>query len=471
MELGEYSPDAHGFIDYLFDTHGNKVRYARDADRFYVYDGARWEPSNGQHIEMKSLVQRVSRKIAVEGTGKTANIIAKLGKDSTGVTKLVNGIKNDQRFWASSADFSAKPHLLNFRDCTLDLREAIRDEGGIPDFDSGIHPHDPSDMLDSVLPVKYTPHMLWGAEGDTPLWDSLLEHLSGGNESIRENLTDALAYSLYGSNPEQYIVFLVGEPNTGKSAMLELMADFTGSLGGFGKIELVTATRGGFGEHDSLRSALRGKRFVMLGEASAKIKLDEGKLKDLTGSAWVPTRELGKEQVNSRVTWTLFAATNELPALPATMDDAVARRMWIFELPAKQISSRERDVHLAEKIIRQEKQAVVNKLAWRALELFSGARRLERCAACIEALDTYRADYDTVTEFCREYLMTDETSRVPYAELHEAYTSFCRRHSYSSETRRKFIKRISEVMHCERDSAHSTMKGISLAADAPTFMF
>jgi P4 family phage/plasmid primase-like protien len=452
-------------------VHGHKVRADDPTAR-----GGVWEPSNGRHIEFKALVQEVAKDIAVSGTGETAQAIAKLGKDSTGINKLVSSIMNDARIWCYAKDFSAKPWLLNFTDGTLDLTGEMVDEPTeddpfpIPHY--GFRKADPEDMLDSILPVRYNPFGKDTPEWDTPHWDRLIDHMCAGQEDLKNNLLDALAYSLYGANPEQYMVFLVGEPNIGKTQVLELMAEFTGSLGGFGKIELITSTRGGFGEHDSLRSSLRGKRFVMLGEASAKIRLDEGKLKDLTGSAWVPTRELGKEQVNTRVTWTLFAATNELPALPNTMDDAIARRMWIFDLPGKQIPSEERDTDLTAKILSYERSAVVNKLAWRAWEIFSKTRKLERSEACIQALDSYRSDYDTVSEFCQESLFADETARTSYNELHEAYLQFTRKHAYSPETKRKFIKRVEEVMHAQRDSAHSSMKGVSLAhAEESAFSF
>jgi P4 family phage/plasmid primase-like protien len=490
MDLGMYTPDAHGFVDYFYDLHGSRVKYARDADRFYIYEytdvhghkvhhsaperrGGLWEPSNGRHVEFKSLVQQVAKSVAVEGTGETAVAIAKLGKDSTGINKLVSSIMNDSRIWCYAKDFSANPYLLNFTDGTLDLTGEVQeqrdDSGEEPAPHYGFRASAPEDMLDSMLPVRYNPYGRDTPDWDTPNWDKLIDHMCAGQEDLKDNLIDALAYSLCGANPEQYIVFLVGEPNIGKTQVLELMAEFTGSLGGFGKIELITSTRGGFGEHDSLRGSLRGKRFVMLGEASAKIRLDEGKLKDLTGSAWVPTRELGKEQVNTRVTWTLYAATNELPALPNTMDDAVARRMWIFDLPGRQLDAKERDTELTAKITNYERGAVINKLAWRAWELFAKHRKLERCEACIRALDTYRSDYDTVSEFCNEHLFADEHNRVSYNDLHEAYLQFTRKHAYSPETKRKFIKRVEEIMSAERDSAHSTMKGISLVSEAPVF--
>lgn len=476
-----YTPDAHGFVDYFYDQHGQEVRYALDADRFYIYErvdahghpaasaadarGGLWVPGNGKHVEIKSLVQSVARDIAINGTGDTAKAIRKLGQDSTGINKLVNSLSNDRRIWCQSRDFSAKPHLLNFRDGTLDLSKYSADDAEDPEH--GLRAADPADMLDSMLPVRYRPYLKDTPAWDTPNWDKLLDHMCDGRESLKENLLDALAYSLYGGNPEQYMVFLVGEPRIGKTQLLELMAEFSGSLGGFGKIELITLTRGGFGEHDSVRSALRGKRFVMLGEANAKIKLDEGKLKDLTGSAWVPTRELGKEQVNTRVTWTLFAATNELPALPNTMDEAVARRLWIFELPGKQLSSRDADRELPKRILEYEMSAVVNKLVFRAHELFSGRRKLERCSDCIQALDNYRQDYDTVSEFCRECLIPDESARVSYNDLHEAYLTFARKHAYSPEGKRKFLKRVEEIMFAKRDSSNCQVKGVQLVYGEP----
>jgi P4 family phage/plasmid primase-like protien len=469
LELESYTKDAHGFADYFLSLYRDVVRYARDADRFYLYDGRQWRPDTGRHLEMRSKVQELSSRISKEGVGKAAVALAKLGDSSTGVNKLVQTLANMPEIWVESSEFGTQPQMLNFMDCTLDVTRGQFDPvTGDYDPFANVHSHTQADMLDSVLPVDYKPELAGTPAWDTPLWDKLVGHMCDHNPDLIDNLEDALAYGLYGSNPEQYMVFLVGAPNIGKTQILELMVEFAGSLGGYGKIELVTSTHGYSGEHDSLRGALRGKRFIMLGEASAKIKLSEGKVKDLTGSSWVPTRELGKEQVNTRVTWTLYAATNELPALPSTMDDAIARRMWIFDLPGKQVSSKDRDTSLTAKILKYERDAVVNKLAIRLQRMFEGGTcKVTRAAACIHALDTYRSDYDTISEFCQNVVIQDATGRVSYNDLHEAYLMYCRKHAYAQETKRRFLKRVAEIMAAERDSSNSRMKGIALAYSAP----
>lgn len=469
--MSRYTPDAAGFTDFLLEHHGAKIRYVPEDDRFYKYDEARgmWHPGTRQQVEIGSVILETYRflyKYAETFSDRDAAKLAKFASSTPGNRAVVSMLKNDRRTWASFKAFiDASPYMVNFSDCTVDL--SVPAYG--PDWEAeyNVRKHSPEYKLTHVIKSPYEP-FADHSYSTTPLWTSVLSHMCGGSADMMKNLEEALAYGMIGENPEQYAVFLVGAPNTGKTQTLEIVTELLGDLGGHGKIELITSSKGYGSEHDSLRASLRGKRFVMLGETGAKFRLDDIKFKDLTGSKSVPTRRLGQEQVDTPVTWTLYAATNELPELSSGgMDDATARRLWIFDLPGQQLTEDERDVHLTAKIIRQEGTHILNRLAVLASALMSSG--VKRGQHSIDALDRYRSDYDSVKLFCQDQLTHQDGGYVTYNDLYAQYTDFCKKQGMGHVSRRVLPKQCAEFMEVQRDIPHSRLRNVAIAYGAPSW--
>ena len=473
-DFSVYTPDPSGFANYLVDVHGDRLRYAKDINRFYKYTGTHWQECTGANVEIDSTVNAMARYIrenlppqpdkdSPEYYAWHVQVsFIKLAGGATGTSGIISKMKADSRIWCHLNDFATKPYLINFRNGTVNVREPWMDDEG--DIEVYFHPHDPKDMIATVLTHNYPEYSM----PDTPLWTDMLMHMCGGDPEYALSLEHALAYGLLGENPEQLMVFLVGEPNIGKTQVLEIVADLAGSLGGHGKVELIQWTRGT--EHDSVRADLRGKHFVMLGETSHKLHLDEMKFKDLTGARYIPTRKLGQEPVPTKVTWTLYCATNELPEVPGEMDDAIARRLWIFPLPGKQIPKSQRDSNLTTRILREEGAAILYRLVRHLSEWYAFGNTPEQHVASLRARDNYQADANTVAEFARVALHEQEGGWVSYDDLNIAYSEFCKKRSIRPVSRRQLPKRIEEVMiTVERDSNHSRLKGVGLAYEAPSW--
>lgn len=468
-----YTPDSLGFSDYLIDSHQSRLRYTTDTGRFYKYTGTHWLECNGSNVEIGKTVNVAGRYLRGSLPPKPEKddpdfyawnvqaVFIKLAGSAAGTSSVISKMKEDDRIWCHLNDFANRPYKVNFRNGTVDVREPWLSDEDEPEF--YFHAHNPKDMLATVLSNPYpefeTP--------DTPLWTGMLMHMCGDDPEYALSLERALAYGLLGENPEQLMVFLVGEANIGKTQVLEVMTELAGSLGGHGKVDLIQYSR--TGEHDSVRADLRGKHFVMLGETSHRLKLDEMKFKDLTGASYIPTRKLGQEPVSTRVTWTLYCATNELPEVPGEMDDAIARRLWIFTLPGKQIPKAERDTGLTQKIIQQEGAAILYRLARHLSEWYACGKRPEPHIRSTQALDGYRSESNTVAEFARAYIREEEGCWVSYDDLNTAYAEFCKKRSLLGVSRRMLPKKLSQVMMCDRDSSNSRLKGVSLSFEAPSW--
>lgn len=475
----DHGPDALGFAELMTASHGSRIRYATDINRFYKYDGKVWRQCNAQNVGIPEIIHKASRHLARERDRIcpvkpddthpyyirwiVLDAFARLGGSAQGTASVITQLKDQPSVQCVLNDFAHNPDLLNFRNGTLHLTlpRTITDDGGYEIEEANFRKHDPADMLATMLERDYPEF----SSPVTPKWDALLMHMCDGDESFALNLEQALAYGLYGANPEQFMVFLIGDSNIGKTQVLEIVTELAGSLGGHGKIELIRKVSGQ--EHDSVRADLRGKRFVMLGESSHRLKLDDVKFKDLTGSQVLPTRKLGQEPVDTRVTWTMYAATNELPEVPGDMDDAILRRLWVFQLPGKQVT--ERDTRLAQKIIADEGEAILYKMAQHLCDWFGNGNEIEQHDKCQMARLTYQQSSDTVAEFC-EAMMRPGEGFVSYDDVHKAYVTFCRDRGLSQVSRRALPKRVEAVAGCERDSAHCRFRNVSLIFEAPSWI-
>jgi P4 family phage/plasmid primase-like protien len=470
----KYTPDPWGFARFIADAHSSRLRYALDTDRFYKYTGARWEEVSPSNTEIGTLINRMALYIGEnlppkpdkDEPGYYAHSVqvafVKLAGTAGGTASIISKLKEDDRIWCHFNDFASQPYLINFSDCTVNVHEPW--VGGEDDEeDYYMHAHNPADMLATVLKYPYPAY----TRPETPLWDNLLMHMCDYDVSLKESLQDALAYGLLGENPEQMMVFLVGEAGIGKTQALEIMTELAGSLGGHAKIDLIQSNYGQ--EHDSLRSELRGKHIVLLGETSHRLKLDETKFKDLTGSTYMPTRKLGQQPVATKVTWTLYCATNEMPEVRGEMDESVSRRMWIFELPGKTIPAGDRDPALTRKIVEQEGPAILYKLVKRLSEWYGTGNHPVLHIKSVMALDAYREESNTVSEFAKECLHLQDRSFVTYAALQEAYVNFCQKRRLSTVSKRQLIKGVSEAMQQERDSKHCLIRGIAMTYEAPAW--
>lgn len=478
----DYAPDALGFAELLVAVHPDKLRYAVDINRFYKYDGIAWRQCNQQNVGIGEVIDNVSRHFAVKrdkiGLKKPKDdnpeytrwmrfdTYATIGGSSRSTSEVITKLKDRPEIRCHLNDFSQKPYLLNFRNGTLHLNASrvVEVDGELVE-EANFRRHDPKDMLATVLDRDYQEY----GNGYAPLWDSLLMHMCGGDKSLARNLEEALAYGLYGANPEQLMVFVVGDASIGKTQLLEIVAELAGTLGGHGKIELIRKVSGQ--EHDSIRADLRGKHFVMLGESSLKLKLDDLKFKDLIGSRSLPTRKLGQEPVDTRVTWTLYAATNELPEISGEMDDAVARRLWVFNLPGKQIPKAERDTHLTEKIVESEGEMILYRMARHLSEWFGPDQKpVQQHIQCTMALDNYRTESDTVSEFIQAQMRSENGTTVTYDEVHKAYMEFCKARGLSPVSRKFLPRRIEQITGWERDSSNCRFRNAALAYEAPSWV-
>ena len=272
------------------------------------------------------------------------------------------------------------PEWLNTLSGTIDLRSGL------------VKPWDPADMITYCLDARVQ------AGAPCPLFWNLVLRACGGKQHIAEYLVKVLGYSMLGENPEQLIFFLQGPTASGKTALLNVVTRLLGPLAHNSTSELIMVTKNG--RNARSENSIRGRRLVTITETSGWLVIEEAQLKRLTGDRDISVdRHYALEQLPTVVSWLIIVATNEMPVL-ANPDGAIHRRVMIIPM-GQTIPEHERDLHLTDRILAEERDGVLSLLAWGAHEVLSG--RFEPPVEVRIASDSYWWRQDTVGRFLAEF--------------------------------------------------------------------
>jgi P4 family phage/plasmid primase-like protien len=349
-------------------------------------------------------------------TDRVGTVVKKLSTRSM-QRDILGQVASHQGIMIRLEEHQGRRNVLNFANCTAAL-----------DADAWWE-HNPADLITHCLPWNYNPqaacpqflHLVWkmtGPDGDQ----------SPAHRELYEFVLSVLGYCLIYGNPAQLVFFLTGPTKTGKTTVVEIVAELLGEqLAHKSKPVLVTVSRSG-DTHDSVRYSIRGRRLVYVDETEAKMRIDVSALKDLSGAGSVPVRKMrGSTEVPTPVTWAMVIPTNQMPSMVGG-DDSVAERLVQILCGGETIPVEQRDPGLKAKIIAAEAEGILALLAGYARQYYT--RGLSQPEAVRAASAKYMAAQDTVGGFRADQCTAVPLPRQQYAwavrsELFAAYEDWC----------------------------------------------
>jgi putative DNA primase/helicase len=171
--------------------------------------------------------------------------------------------------------------------------------------------------------------------------------------AVRRWMQKFMGYCLTGSTEEEKFVIAYGPGGSGKGTFFETIAaaisDYKATL----SIDTLLATAYVTdGQRPTPEFAkLPGKRYVLSSESNPNRRLDEAKVKLLTGGDTLTARHLNAEPFEFCPSFKLILQTNHLPAISDAMDKGIRRRLVIVPFTA-QIENR--DTKLKQKLLQPE---------------------------------------------------------------------------------------------------------------------
>lgn len=423
---------------------GGRIRYVHKWSRWVVYQDGRWVLDTGDALVTEAARQLAAGmfKVAAAHDGQARDDLWKWARHSetaSAIAAMIRLARGIDGVLVDHALLDANPWILNVRNGTVDLRTGH------------LRSHDPADLLTMQAPVDFDPSAV------APLWDRCLERWQPDG-SVRDFLQRAAGSGVAGVPVERFFVSH-GDGGNGKSKFFGAIAKVLGPYYAIPHKSLLVQQR--HEQHDTVRADLFRTRLLVGAETDEGARLDEAKVKDLTGGEEIKGRRMREDLWAFSPSWSLFLHTNHRPRVRDTTE-SIWRRVrlipWTVTIP-----ERERDDALAEKLA-AEASGILNWLIDGCIQW--QRRGFDEPASITEATAAWRDEEDVVGRWLQDCTIPGSTLSAPAAALRESFEQWC----HANGERALSAKALgSELKHRGYDSAQidrrRTWLGLGLTTD------
>lgn len=404
-------------------VYGGNIKYLPEKGKgaaWVIWDGKKWSACYESRLYNNvSDIMELSQKAVLEydtradGKNKLYNFLV----NSCNQGKIDACIRRAKGlFEGSMTEFDNDGYLLNVQNGIIDLRTGE------------LLPHDRERLCSKICRAEYKPELM----GCPSLWTETLERVIPDKEE-RRYLQKWAGYMLIGSAPEEKLLFLYGEGGSGKGTFANTLGHMLGDYAETVDIEIFLASRndghaGGAAASPEI-AKLAGVRVAMAAESGIGRKMNDAKVKNMTGRDDITARFLYGQPFTFSPVVKFVLQSNYLPAVHDSTDTGIRRRLVIA--PFMENFEDCRDVLLKEKLKEPENLAAVlawcveGCLLWQKEGLGKEPERYRRAA------NTFYKESDTLQQFIDDECITGEPgskTRVKVNEFLERYTSWLGEH-------------------------------------------
>jgi P4 family phage/plasmid primase-like protien len=384
----------------------DRVRYAEDLRRWYVWDGRRWAPDR-EALRVVELTKYVVDDVRRQGLVDVEHAAdwARWATQSESLARrraTVDGAASEPGITTTSESFDRDPDLLVVRNGTVDLRTGQ------------LRPSRPNDLCSQLAEVRYD------ADATYERWAEHVAFVCAGDEELQRYLARAVGYSLTGGVGARKFFFLEGKGTNGKNAFIEPIMMMLGTYAQTAAPSLLTGTED---QHPAVLADLLGARLVFVDETKKDKALNTERIKALTGSRLIKAAFKHKDYFDFEARFKLWIAGNGRPKMNDESDGVWKRLNRVVCRgvvdPARQID-RYGDV-----LYQQEASGILN---WALAGLVDYQRNGLATPRSVElAVEEYRHDENYVQQFAEEFLDVtgDQEDRLTSNELYVRYQLWC----------------------------------------------
>ncbi len=360
-------------------------RYVAAWGRWLVWDGQRWRTEDT--LAATDLIRSVCRQTAVRADNP--RVAAKLASASTvgGVERLARA---DRRHAATTDEWDADPWLLNTPGGMVDLKTGRK------------RANDRADRMTKITTA--TPG------GDCPQWMAFLSDIAGGDVDLQAYLQRMVGYCLTGVTSAHALFFLYGTGANGKSVFANVISTILGDYAATASMDTFVETRGD--RHPTDLAGLRGARFVTAIETEQGRRLNESKVKAITGGDKISARFMRQDFFEYTPQFKPVIVGNHKPAI-RNIDEAMKRRMHMIPFTVT-IPPERCDSRLTEKLL-AERDGI---LAWAVAGCLAWQREgLKPPASVVSATEEYFEAEDALGRWLDERCVRAPNAKSLTAEL------------------------------------------------------
>jgi len=380
VEITEVQLKDAGNAEFIAEIYGDTLRFDNRRNRWLLWGGNIWEPDKTRQIY--ELATNAARKrIAQVLSGPATKESLRLGKlaiDSLNSQKLaaaINLARSKKPLVDDGESWDLDPMLLGCNNGVLDLREG-KLRGGKPE-----------DRITMTTGITYE------SEAVCPRWEQFLQEVFQGNDELIHFVHKCLGYSICGSTKEEGFFIGYGAGANGKSKLFEAVAN---TLGDYAQtVPSGTLKRQTQPTISNDVARMEHKRFIVSSEALEAVRLDEEKIKSLTGGDKISARALYKESEEFTPVLKLWIFTNHKPIISDT-SHGFWRRVIMLPFNRK-FTEAEKDLGLKEKLA-SEAPGILQWLVQGCL-LWQQEGLYPKPSVVTSAVDEYQRESDVLADF------------------------------------------------------------------------
>ena len=337
-------------------------------------------------------------------------------------------------------DLDLDVHLLNFDNCTVDLRTGKQ------------RPHNREDYITKLIPRSYKP------EAKAERWTKFVNQIMGGEVEMTDYLQQVAGYTCSGSTNEQVMFVFYGDGSNGKSTFAETCRQ---ALGDYSQTVsddffMIKYQR----EHPTEIARLQGSRLVIGSESQgthSNSTLDEGKVKRLTGGDTLIGRFMGKDYFEFSATQTYILLVNNKPVIRNT-DDGIWRRLRLVPFDQK-FEGDNRDLDLKQQL-EMEMEGILAWMVEGAISAYQDG--LREPATVTDASQEYRQEFDSIGSFIDECCLQNINEKAQSSRLYQAYQQWCLENGEYAHNNRQFSAELQRKGFSKRKNGYIFFSGINL---------
>jgi putative DNA primase/helicase len=387
--------------EYLTEMYGDMLRYDHRRGRWLIWDKNRWRPDTDAAIlryAASAARERYRQAAKIENLKERERVANwAIGSENRSrldsciaLTKSVKPIADDGENWDSD------PYLLGVPNGVIDLRTGMLRAGRR------------EDRITMTTSVEYDP------DAKAPRFEQFMTEIFNGDAELVDWVWRELGYSLTGDMSEQIIIMGYGEGANGKGKLTAAVKSAFGDYAAdtpFSTFELYSRV-----SIPNDLAALEHKRFIFSSETNDGTRLNEGRLKAISGGDPITARFLNQEFFTFQPECKIHLFVNSKPVV---QDDSYGfwRRARLTPF-LRQFKGKDDDKKLGDKL-KTEAPGILALFVRGCLEWQK--RGLDPVPAAIRtATSEYKVESDPLASFLSE-CVEDGTSAVKASAFYKSY--------------------------------------------------
>jgi len=438
-----------GNAEMFKELFGDKFRWVFEKGAWFRFDGVRWvEDTEAARVAMVETARlRGQAAMSMEDDERRAKIV-KWALASESGYRLNAALSIAQAFCKTSyTEFDTDPYLLTCANGVVDLRTGQ------------LRPAKPTDMLHKSTGIRYDPTTT------CPRWERFLREVFQEDEELVDFIWRAIGYTLTGLMPD-FLFICYGTGSNGKSIFLTVLEKLMGEYSIIANPAVFARQREtNRGSPSPDLAALAGARFAKCIEVRESIRLDEERVKALTGGDKIRARFLFQNGFEFYPTAKLWWSVNHKPVVRDTTH-AMWRRIRLIPFEAR-FDPELGNWEPKEKLLAELEAELPGILTWAVKGCLEWQERgLEPVEKVKSATEEYRNESDVIERFLEECTIRKAGVEVKASELYDEFKRWAEENGEPIMTKQMFGRRMSEKGFQKEKKGCIVYKEIGLLSDA-----